>query len=839
MKPEVWRVLLLRALARCGSSTATAPLGAIANDARAPLFVRDTARLALSMVDPARALELARALYTPALPEGPDGDVPAKVRALETVLVDEPRKAREAILGLYLISAANPSARTLVLAIARVARLTGDEFGLLRALYGQSELKRDGELFAILARRFETLRAQPPRDNATLRYFRRRVARFLRQLGKLESPDYTKMAAMVLVSYRDSDAEAMRETGWGTWDAFARYHALNFVLFQNSPRYERASHHRATWRLRRQRQPGPSATREEAFPELWNRAPGELWRIGRSQAAQIVIEFAARALGEQTQFLTQLSSAELAEAMAEAHPLIRRVAFDSARVRTPDLTLARGALLCGLTEADDWVLEWVKRDPLAASANGELLALLITAPSAKVRDELVNLARATALAPSTVRVAATQAIAILLGLGEDEPAHQRAAGAVAVFLRVVVDALEAMDLQVARDLLAHALAPVAELGGEMVLRRASKAALPPGMLDLLLQSPHPSVRAIGARIVGETPPEILKDEPDVLILFALSANTELRQGTRRAIGEVARRYPDVGRLVADRLIDALSEKQAEGAPAHVVSLLKHELAGCLPRRDAKRILQLTSALSPHAREAGGLLLPQITVDEIALDDIVRLANNEIAQIRRGAWALAEAAKDRWKLAASALGRLCDARWQDSREFAFAFVQTLPLSPDAIISICDSTQPLVEAFGQRLLQERFRDEDSELYLLRLSEHPSANIQLLVSGLLVRHAHANIDALRRLLPFILTVLSRVNRGGVAKLRVLDFLRAESVASDQAAALLAPILERQSLTRAVSHRAPLIASMVALHHQHPEIPLPITIPTPPAHRRSARGV
>jgi hypothetical protein len=377
----------------------------------------------------------------------------------------------------------------------------------------------------------------------------------------------------------------------------------------------------------------------------------------------------------------------------------------------------------------------------------------------------------------------------------------------------------------------------------MVLRRARKAALPVGILDALLESKHASVRAIGARIIGETPTELLKDEPDVLVLFALSANSELRQGTRKAIAEVARLYPEVGRAVATRLIDALLLKQEEGAPAHVVSLLKHELVACLPRRDAKTILKLVKALSPHAREVGGLLLPQIGADEIGLDDIVRLANNEILLVRRGAWALAEAAAQpnggRWKLAPAAIGRLCDARWEDSREFAFAFVRKLPLGADAIISICDSTQPLVEAFGKKLLQEYWKDEDAGQYLLRLSEHPSINIQLLVSGLLERHARGNLDALRALLPFILTVLTQVNRGGVAKQRVLDFLRVESVASPQAAALLAPILERQSLTRAITHRAPLIASMVALHDRHPDVPLPITIVPPAAHVRGARGV
>jgi hypothetical protein len=157
----------------------------------------------------------------------------------------------------------------------------------------------------------------------------------------------------------------------------------------------------------------------------------------------------------------------------------------------------------------------------------------------------------------------------------------------------------------------------------------------------------------------------------------------------------------------------------------------------------------------------------------------------------------------------------------------------------VIAICDSIEPAVQRFGQTLLLEYWRDEHAERYLLRLSEHPSTNIQLLVSGLLERHARGNLALLEKLLPCLTTVLSQVNRAGVAKQRVLDFLRTEAVASAQAAALLAPLLERQSLTRAVSHKAPLIATMVDLHERYPEVAVPISAPAVPLQVRGIRGV
>jgi hypothetical protein len=362
------------------------------------------------------------------------------------------------------------------------------------------------------------------------------------------------------------------------------------------------------------------------------------------------------------------------------------------------------------------------------------------------------------------------------------------------------------------------------------------------LLDALLNSKHAAVRSVGARILAETPPAVIKDEPELLVHFALSDNAELRQGTRTLIAEVARLYPELGQDLASRLIDALLSAQAVGVPAHVVSLLRHELSGCLPKRDQAGVMSLIGALSPHAREAGGLLLTRLGPDDFELAAIVRLASHEILSIRQGAWALARAAKERFALAPLALARLCDARWEDSRAFAFDFVRSFPadtLVPDVVVAICDSVEPSVQRFGQALLLEHWRDEHASLILLRLSEHPSVNIQLLVSGLLQRYAHGNLALLEQLMSCLATLLSQVNRGGVAKQRVLEFLRTEAVASAEAALLMAPLLERQSLTRAVSHKAPLIAILTELHERYPTVTVPISTPPLPLQSRSGRAV
>lgn len=849
-KPEVFRHFLIAALARCGGSRALSPLKAIAESPKSPRHLADVARLALGLIggeSERRALleNVPKSLRPEHLPQ-----VEACLRELEGLVVERPAQAHAAIFGLYAAtppldptsSEAVRAARSVVLGAVRVARLSGQELSILRSLNWAAEIRRDGELFARLARRFEATQHDASPD--TLSYFRRRSARALRRLASISSPDYVKMASELLLQYDESHAGEIHETEWGKWDAFARYHALNDIIYGNSPRYEPGRSKKAIWRCKGSYRPGepPPANREEAYVELWDEAPAALWRLATSRAASVVIQFATRALRDNREYLAEVSDEALATALAEAQRPMQLLAFDVVRERTPTLMLARGALSANIEAADEWVVSWVEKDLSVLTREPELLALLITAKGERARRAVPGLTRALVLDSERSRVLVSCAIAILMQLPDEPGASDRALTASSFLLQHASKALDELSLSVARDLLAHAVEGVAELGAQIVLRRSRSGTLGDGLLDGLLASRHAQVRSVGARVVAETPLSVMKNEPDLLAHLMLSPNQELREGTRSLLAELAKQYPDVATTVATRLLDALLAAQPPGVPAHVVSVLRHELAERLPRRDVASVLALVGALSPHAREAGGLLVAKLDPDEVELEVVVRLASHEILLVRQGAWALARAAQARFRVAPVALARLCDARWDDSRAFAFEFVRSFPpadLVPDLAIAICDSPLPLVQQFGQSLLLEHFRDEHAARYLLRLSEHPSSNIQLLVSGLLDRFGRGNLVLLEQLVPCLITILSQVNRGGVAKQRVLDFLRKEAVASPEAAALLSPLLERQSLTRAVSHRGPLIATMVDVSQRYPDVAVPLVSPPVPVQTRGSRGV
>ena len=112
------------------------------------------------------------------------------------------------------------------------------------------------------------------------------------------------------------------------------------------------------------------------------------------------------------------------------------------------------------------------------------------------------------------------------------------------------------------------------------------------------------------------------------------------------------------------------------------------------------------------------------------------------------------------------------------------------------------------------------------MLKLSEHPSTNMQLFVTSYLERYATDSTERLVQLAPYFVRVLSSINKARVAKQRIYAFLEAEATKSEQAALTVVQILERQSATIAITDKATAIELMLKIHSSYPQIALPLDI-------------
>jgi len=223
-----------------------------------------------------------------------------------------------------------------------------------------------------------------------------------------------------------------------------------------------------------------------------------------------------------------------------------------------------------------------------------------------------------------------------------------------------------------------------------------------------------------------------------------------------------------------------------------------------------------------------LLGTNVRPDDLSIREIIRLAGHEILSVREASWKMCRESVPRLRAEMEQAVRLLDVRWEDSRAFARELLRESfgpeDWTPQRLVGVCDSVRSDVQRFGRELITRFFREEDGQEYLLRLSEHPSESLQLFVTNYLERYAADNVERLAGLEPYFLSVLSRVNKARIAKLRVLQFLEREALKSEPAARVVAEILARQSATCVKRDRAACLQAMVRIRGAFPAIPLPI---------------
>jgi predicted DNA-binding WGR domain protein len=697
-------------------------------------------------------------------------------------------------------------------------------------------------------------------------YFRQRVWRTLRRLGELGDADYVRMAVGVLLPFSDADAQPVKESSfynWNTrrarqvhWDAYAGYWAFNYILYRHSPRYELKPNSKA-WRCRPNYKPGEAepAAREEAFPALWEQRPQGLLHLISESNCQPVHHFAVKALAACQQFCDELDLDAVIMILNRPYEVTARFGFELAKARyqpdAPDHTLVLAVLNCASAEARAQAQRWVDDRRAHFLEDSELIAALAASAHADNREFARNLLLSAALSETAARAVINGIIARLTALAPEEAALTKDIGE--TLLKCFGPQLRTIEMRVVLNLLAHPLFEVQELGGQILLNHTTQARdLPEEIILSLIRSPYEPLRAIGIKLLGQLPDETLRERERLLVELSTHALADLRQAMRPVIHRLSHGDTDPAfaiKLSSLLLGMLLKAEKHEGVHQHLVRMLREDIGGGWMSTATKQtVWKLLHAGSAAAQDMGAVLL-EFKLDEnidwaeqFETNEIAKLSNHEIRLVREATQRVFTQVFHRYRQEtnprrhleemAQAV-RLLDAKWDNARDFYFQIFRERftaeDFTPAILVNICDSVREDVQRLGRELISRHFETAAGQEYLLKLSEHPSADLQLFATNYLERYAANDPSRLKELTPYFTSVLSRINRARVAKSRVLAFLTAEALKSEEAARIVAEILIRQSVTIAIGDRAAAIEAMLQIHRIYPEVPLPIHVKTP----------
>ncbi len=808
---------------------------------------------------------------------------------LHTILKDYLFKSKrtnfEFVEKLYLIDSAYPVARQLVVEFAKTAPLKPKYFGNLRHLFKAAEFRQDGQLFGILAKRLEKTNAfyqrpakggkvyidgswvspeaefakKTPKvaySHKTKNYLNRRVLRTLQRTGDLGDLNYVKLATGILLAHTEEQdgRKPSKSINWRYdtkkrryiketqhFDAYNDSLILNQILHTNSQRYK-LNYDKTKWICQgtfRPNMPAPNH-REEAFPALWDKMPQAYVHLMVESDVKPVQEFAVRSFKNHAQYDTlerRLDIPMILDFINKKVEIIAEYGVELAQKRY-DAANPNGALVSALMtsprkSARTIAEGWIEANTTHFLTNSEWVKNWIVSPYRSVRLWIRNLLTQNTLETQTQNAIIVRTFAHLMNFKNEGDNANLFSQISETLLTAFPERLKTLSLHVVRDLLTHPLKNAQVFAANILLNHQIPAErLPDDVMVALLDSKEAEVRQLGIQLFGQYSDKALLKKVDVLGNFYTSKLEDVRVAVRPIVHSLIEKYEPVGQTLVVRFAKVLLRKERfEGSHVEMTAVLNQELIGFLNIIDRALMFRLINSKHLPAQEYGTTVLKNnIKATDLTVGQIIRLSNHQVLEMRKTAWGFFEGNVGRMRYEREEALRLLDVDWDDSRAFGCDYFRQhyteKDWTPRLLISICDSTRADIRTFGREMMTKFFKSENGEEYLLKLSQHPSADLQLFATNYLTEFASDKLEHLRTLEPFFITVLSAVNKSRVAKDRILAFLHAEAMKDANTARLVNHIIDRMSATIAIGDKAKCIEILRDIQVKYPHIKTPLTV-------------
>lgn len=363
-------------------------------------------------------------------------------------------------------------------------------------------------------------------------------------------------------------------------------------------------------------------------------------------------------------------------------------------------------------------------------------------------------------------------------------------------------------------------------------QRAIATDIPVSLVSLFLKYEIPEVRQDGIRLLNQYPDNFLIDNYNFLLNQIDTAYPEVLENVLVIIRRLVGSY-SVGNSTTQHLVYTLIRKEKyEGAHALIQSFVVNELkrywnTGLTP----KDIIKLIHAQYRISQLAGYEILKGYhKINDFTIRQIISLGNHKLLLIRQWCWNYFKQNVYRIRYEKGRALGLLDANWDDTRTYAFQFFRTEftenDWDSDTLIGIVDSIRADVENFGKELIARFFKPENALEYLSKLSEHPSVNVQELVTHYLNQYAGGKKEIISELNYYFRSVLTRVNKARVAKNRIFRFLHQEALKNESIAKVVVPILDDLSAQSTVQDKATCIHILSEVKAKYPHLDMHLMI-------------
>ncbi|MBW8686929.1 hypothetical protein [Chitinophaga rhizophila] len=511
-----------------------------------------------------------------------------------------------------------------------------------------------------------------------------------------------------------------------------------------------------------------------------------------------------------------------------------QVAREKFDINAPSLPIIQALFYSISAEARQQGMEWAAAHPDICLADVDFIRDMIFCPNADVREFAAQQLPKAVLSEEKVRLLAGKSIAYIMSFREaDDVTNDTLTAGSRLLEQHFGSALVHLDFTIIEDLL-HGNLPAAQAFAARVLllkkQQFTLDHITDSLLLGLLENTYEPVRSAGVDILSAISETELAKRQGLLLYCCTSPYGDVRVAIRPLIKKLAIQQASLAIWLVNELVPMLMRKEtSEGIHTDLGHLLSNELVSHLQDVDQATALRLLYSNYRPAQAFGVLVLEKyIPAENLTIKQVIAAGNHELQAVREWSWRFFEQHTARIRYERDDAVAMLDATWEDTRSFAANFFRTQfqesDWSPESLVAIADSVNPLVQAFGRELLTRFFRDEDGPAYLQKLSQHPTVSMQLFATNYLETYATGNLVYLRELEHYFRSVLSRVNKARVAKERIFNFLEKEAVKSAEAATYIGSIITDISATVAIGDKARCIAIMRNIHQAYPDVLLPV---------------